>query len=719
MTSGTTSNSTGQSFATTAIQDLAAILIVGDRRLCQTTSWLEGVSRLHIQTIDHVGGWNAEGMPNPWKEMVQACQSQGAKAFSYLSIEVERDAFTRFYSALADSERWRYPNGLVITDPIEGGAAKNLLGEPCGHWHIYQGKPIPGANMVSMSLQNPHFLTWQFESARMHLDAGADGVTWLNPEMEPFSVTGDFSDWSKQAFREHLRQRLDVITLSALGIQDLSTFDVATYLLKRYAKTSADIKRGDPGGSQIWISTKAPVFDDVLVREWVKFQRITLVNFFEDLTERIRRYAQGNKRAVALSIPFNVGSGPGMLAEVGTLLTSKCSDVIGLPICTKDYAVAEYVPEWSPKFRLGPAYRIANSAGKCEKPVWAYSQWKLDLQGSVSHTALNLRKLTIAEAYAHGGVREIMFADWLTDYQGASPPPELQDYLGFIWMNQQYFRSVSSPAKVAIVYSIPSFLWRLCPLFDMYGRSQRASIHGFARALEDSHLPYDIIIFGHPELRDDQLVCRSLSQYDLLVLPNVDCMSDGQIESVKEFVKQGGAVIASGEMGTRNEDYIKRGDSILVDLKALASSRVVHFPDHPELAYWENVIVKGVDDSTNLGRILSAVRSVLGKPQLESDGRRLVSIGLFEQSTPTSRLILHVLNYNYDFRDDSITAQENMAIRLLLPHGFQVGRVEYLSPDDSTMTAPSGLRFKTLEGGIVEFGIPRLFIWSIVVISPI
>jgi hypothetical protein len=62
--------------------------------------------------------------------------------------------------------------------------------------------------MVSMSLHNSNFLAWQLQSAKILLDAVADGLEWFNPGMEPFSVTGDFSEWANQAFREYLGERL-------------------------------------------------------------------------------------------------------------------------------------------------------------------------------------------------------------------------------------------------------------------------------------------------------------------------------------------------------------------------------------------------------------------------------------------------------------------------------------------------------------------------------
>jgi len=692
-------------------------VIIGDRRVSTSDAWLKTLSDLRVQAVDHVGGWNVGGLPNPSKSWVQTCHDKGVKALSYLSIEVERESFAKYYESLPDARRWMYLNGSMISNPFDGGAAKNLFGEPCGHWHIYQGKPMPGSNLITMSLHNPNFVTWQLESAKIHLDAGADGLSWLNPEMEPFSVTGDFSHWANGAFRKYLARKFDSSSLLSLGIQNVETFEMSTYLLGKYS-SKAEIRRGDPGGSQVTITTKTSPFDDPMLREWVKFQRVSLMDFFDQVTSKIREYGRERQRPVALLGNLMVREGSAMFesAFMSSLLIGKYFDVVHLPVQTKDIKVTEYVPEWSSGFRLEPAYKIATAVAGHRKPVWAYSGWKLDIPKHISHGALNLRKMTIAEAYAQGAIREIMFADWLADYDPVSPPPSLRRYLEFIWGNQRYLRGISSGAKVALVYSIPSFLWRLCPLFNMYGWSQRASIHGLARALEDGHVPYDMIIFGHPELYEDQSTLADLSRYDVIVLPNVDCMSDKQVEAIKEFLRKGGAIVACGEVATRNEDYVGRGGNVLLELTRLGGSRVAHLPDQPERAYWDNVVVKGTEDNANLERIMNALRPVSRADQLKTDGRRLVSISCFVQSNPFPRMVLHFINYNYDFQDDSVRVQEKLPVQVRLPQEFQVGKVECRSPDNSLGAGCVDLPFRRHHDGLIEFEVPRLFLWNVVTI---
>jgi len=692
------------------------VLIVGDARHWRSDLYVKSAADLHFDAIDSVGWWHPQGLSDASKKMIQSCHERNVKALSFLSIEVERGEFTKYYASLPESKKWRYTNGSVMSDPIHGGAAKNILGEPCGHWHIYQGQPLPDANLLSMSLNNPNFLSWQVEQAKMLIDAGSDGLAWYNIEMEPFSVTGDFSHWAAEAFRTYLKGKFDRATLLSLGVQDVEAFDMSLYLLSKYAKSESDVKRGDPGGSQITISTRSPVFEDALMREWTKFQRLTFISFFRELISQIRHYAQELKKNVALVTSLSTMGGYTMFStlELYGLLLSNYFDMIRVQTSTKDFTVTSYVPEWSPSYRLEPIYKFARVAGAYEKPVWAYPTWQLDIPKTLAHKGCNLKKLAMAEAYAQGVMREVKFSDWTAEYQTANPPADLQQYLEFIWKNQRYLRGATSRANVAVVYSLPSFLWRFSPLFSMHGTSQRASIHGFARALEDSHVPYDIVFFGHPDLYEDQPDLKALRQYDVLVLPNVDCVTDKQMEALKEFVTRGGSIVASGEVATRNEEYVKRKENVLSELARIGGSRIVRFPDQPERIYWEKVIRNGVDDETNLGMITNAVRSVLNRPQLGTDGRRLVSINRFEQLQPFPRVIIHLVNDNYEFKDDSVRPQEKLPVRVRLPQDFRVGRVECRSPDDSCEYAE--LSFRMLQNGMIEFEVPRLFLWNVVAV---
>lgn len=92
---------------------------------------------------------------------------------------------------------------------------------------------------------------------------------------------------------------------------------------------------------------------------------------------------------------------------------------------------------------------------------------------------------------------------------------------------------------------------------------------GFYEALLRLHVPFDLI-------SDLNLNSEELARYRVLILPNVACMSDGQIEDVKVFVESGGGLIASYKTSMFNELGDKRADLGLKDvLNASAGEEVM------------------------------------------------------------------------------------------------------------------------------------------------
>jgi hypothetical protein len=79
-------------------------------------------------------------------------------------------------------------------------------------------------------------------------------------------------------------------------------------------------------------------------------------------------------------------------------------------------------------------------------------------------------------------------------------------------------------------------------------------IRGIETVLMENHIPHDFIL-------DEQVSNQTLKKYDVIVLPNVKCMSDKEIETLKEYVNDGGNLIATystslcDEKGNERSNY--------------------------------------------------------------------------------------------------------------------------------------------------------------------
>jgi hypothetical protein len=82
---------------------------------------------------------------------------------------------------------------------------------------------------------------------------------------------------------------------------------------------------------------------------------------------------------------------------------------------------------------------------------------------------------------------------------------------------------------------------------------------GALRALDALHIQHDV-------LADANLKPELLAAYALLILPNVACMTDAQAAAVREYVRRGGAVLATAETSLFDENGMPRKDFALADV---------------------------------------------------------------------------------------------------------------------------------------------------------
>jgi hypothetical protein len=116
-----------------------------------------------------------------------------------------------------------------------------------------------------------------------------------------------------------------------------------------------------------------------------------------------------------------------------------------------------------------------------------------------------------------------------------------------------FHRGLRSAAKVGLIYTPRSI--------DFYGRSDAHSrsveaYRGWYYALMQARVPFDLV-------HERRLDPNRLSQYELLILPNVACLSDGQVDRLSSFVYGGGSLIASFETSLYNEWGEHRGEFAL------------------------------------------------------------------------------------------------------------------------------------------------------------
>lgn len=127
----------------------------------------------------------------------------------------------------------------------------------------------------------------------------------------------------------------------------------------------------------------------------------------------------------------------------------------------------------------------------------------------------------------------------------------------FVKDHEKILANHTPVANIGIYYSRPTRLFYRNQ--NQEGDRFDASIKGMEGILIESHIPYDFI-------PDHQLSKNRLSKYQVVILPNVKCLSDKEIELLRNYSANGGNILATFETSLYDNNGRKRPDFGLADL---------------------------------------------------------------------------------------------------------------------------------------------------------
>ena len=200
------------------------------------------------------------------------------------------------------------------------------------------------------------------------------------------------------------------------------------------------------------------------------------------------------------------------------------------------------------------------------------------------------------------------FAGSINDPRWLKPVEEIYTWCRDV---EPYLRQERPLARVAIVYSQQT-AW-FTGEKEARARTEDAAL-GWYHALIEARVPFEMV---HDRLLDAEHV----APYKTLILPDITALSDAQCEQLRQFVAQGGGLIATSGTSLNDEWGVRRKDFGLADLFGVNFAgqiegpmhnsylRLEHetFPHHPLLA--------GLDDAP---RIINGVWRMAVTPKDKS-----------------------------------------------------------------------------------------------------
>ena len=410
------------------------------------------------------------------------------------------------------------------------------------------------------------------------------------------------------------------------------------YLRWRYP--SPDVERfGISSFDDVRIPIKARTYDPIY-QESLRF-RCEVLNAFVNQSRKLVRSL--NPDAV-------------VAANFGTPSPYNVTEVLGVDPSTSartaDIVLAENgnFPELDKEVMISQirAYKAGHATGSVVVPShWRIEECEYGVATKMPETVAHV-KLDLAESAAFG--RGCVGSTWAVrpSEMGRSTFFEREDifnavkeYNTFFAKNEALYTGSTSLANVAVYRNFPSIAFAHDIANDSLG--------GYEQVLIQNQIPFDAVF--------EEDIDR-LGDYDVLILPNVLCMSDNEIEQIRDYVKRGKALVATGQSSLYDENYRQRRDYGLSDLfgtsykheiknpaPVFINSRVLFTPGTPEKVScnYLNYQTRVALPSKNL-KLVEYIRQVCpGGFPVEVDSTPHVAVEICQ----TSRgVVVHMINYD-------------------------------------------------------------------------
>jgi len=327
----------------------------------------------------------------------------------------------------------------------------------------------------------------------------------------------------------------------------------------------------------------------------------------------------------------------------------------------------------------------------------------MSMTGFHKHTA-DIVEHEMAEACAGGGVLFV-------NQQAFEQEPILLDKLTEYFRLRHNHRAIYANhtkqpyARVALAYSIPTMMYRN---YQYTGDAPpNNALPGTARALEEGHIPFEVVILNHPEIHADRVTLEQLKLYRMIILPALECLSDAQIDLFTRYVQTGGTLGLIGKSGIRDENNLPRSGS--AEPQWQKAGRVI------DILPGRNFLptrTRENDQTRELTAVaLEALRQGLDSDTIISGNLpRLLWINTWNHGNDF--ISVHFVNYNVDFESGNATPTESAEVTVTLPPDIPAEQAAWLGPDGTRRT----LRM-VVQGTKVTVTLPPVRVYGVLIVG--
>lgn len=509
----------------------------------------------------------------------------------------------------------------------------------------------------------------------MHVDGAMPNVTVITGGWVVDDRGGSFDEHTMSAFTTYLRRNFSRDELKELGIDNISEFNYREWILEN---NRVDDWNALPLGG--------------LAAEFYLFEFRFARNFMKKYARRGKSYAESK-----YDRDF-------FLSENEDRLFHTASHV--------DQFVFEkhYTIEPAKQTFDFAASQIKLARAVDDKPVILLPETAETDEFRVATRTKNLAKFLYADIYSSGG-HIIMDEDgiWRINRRGrfVKDPIDkstVNSYNSFIFDQHKFFENLGSVAKIAIVYSAASHKNQNI----QHESSDEFKAHhfgylGLSKILLEGNIQHDVLYFTDTRFSPEKLVARDLKQYDAILIDDAYSITNRQVRLLLNYVQRGGVLLVTADTGRWDQ-----------------SARLAQRPA------WQAVLNEGttpvgdgfvVYSSEPVGRnyeqfgraadrrfVLDTVNRYV-EPQTLVTGASKVIVHAYQKAR---RKVLHLVNYDFDWRADKFAKTGRFKVAVEAP----AGRYEAIlrSPD---LAGQQELTVRW-EAGYAAIDVPSLQAYAVV-----
>lgn len=517
---------------------------------------------------------------------------------------------------------------------------------------IYQTE----ARYYLMNPLSPAWLNWQIEEGRRIIDAGADLITLDN--VVPVGRAIQLGWQNQPGGTPGLSNGMIAGFRAYLEQVDPALATMNGGQLRRRLRLAEPYLYGS-------IDARDPLLD-----HWVAFWKATSYEHMRTLIEALRTYALERGRVVPIAGNWSLLDSRLGAAGEYAIDPADYWSLIDLFAAECSYSTASEDDSLMPmpRQKLLGYYRLA----------WGIKPVPSVFLPSVSSRLIterwfvnrpNFYLIQMAEAYANR--QSLVVYSYPGDQAVLNFCRALTPLTAFITANAALYESTRAVyAEVALV---------------LLSADSGAAYHGLAQALAESQLQHETIV-----ALDDDLTVTQLTPYPTVVVVTLAEARPQTARALNDYVSGGGRLIVMGA----------NGDAGLIEHPGLvqvgADLGSLYLQDYAEPLRHE------------IRRLLLGER--LPHVTLNHDRRTVVATAY----TGEGLLVIHLVNYDHNFEDDSIVDALDLQLTVQHPGGRRHQLAAVFSPDEGTAVASE----VAVSATAITIRLPRLHRYTVVLLQP-